>query len=151
MSVMGNRWAFALLVASFVGMSRFTDFQTQLGTPPGSLADRLSIFTANGVLVVSDGAISADREGQGVLSRPDQRPAMGAAIIPAPEGPAVMITHSAAAAGSTRCWYAINARARSRRAGGNRLVQLSRKIFRGDLAIGVDEDFSDFTPVGPLV
>ena len=48
MSVLGNRWAFAILVAAFVGMSRFTDFQTQLGAPPGSIADRLSIFTANG-------------------------------------------------------------------------------------------------------
>ena len=50
MSVLGNRWAFAILVAAFVGVSRFTDFQTQLGAPPGSIADRLAIFTANGVL-----------------------------------------------------------------------------------------------------
>ena len=46
MTVLGNRWAFAILVAAFVGISRFTDFQTQLAAPPGSVADRLSIFAA---------------------------------------------------------------------------------------------------------
>ena len=54
MSVLGNRWAFALLVAAFVGVSRFTDFQAQLGAPPGSIADRLSIFVANGVVAAAD-------------------------------------------------------------------------------------------------
>jgi hypothetical protein len=43
MSVLGNRWGFALLVAAFVGMSRFSDFQSQLGAPP-LIADR-PIFT----------------------------------------------------------------------------------------------------------
>src|SRR5690349_20918079 len=52
MSVLGNRWGFALLVAAFVGMSRFTDFQNQLAAPPGSIADRLAIFVANDVLVL---------------------------------------------------------------------------------------------------
>src|SRR5689334_6646093 len=53
MSVLGNRWGFALLVAAFVGVSRFTDFQNQLAAPPGSLADRLTIFVANDVLTVA--------------------------------------------------------------------------------------------------
>ena len=50
MSVLGNRWGFALLVAAFVGISRFTDFQTELGAPPATIADRLAIFTAEGIL-----------------------------------------------------------------------------------------------------
>jgi DNA-binding HxlR family transcriptional regulator len=50
MSVMGNRWGFAVLVAAFVGISRFTDFQNELGAPPGSVSDRLAILTANSVL-----------------------------------------------------------------------------------------------------
>ena len=82
MSVLGNRWAFALLVAAFVGMSRFTDFQTQLGAPPGSIADRLSIFTANGVLVVGRQPIPAHREGPGLLPGADLRAAVGAAVVP---------------------------------------------------------------------
>jgi DNA-binding HxlR family transcriptional regulator len=64
MSVMGNRWAFALLVAAFVGVSRFTDFQTQLGAPPGSIADRLSIFTANHVLEVADNRYRLTEKGR---------------------------------------------------------------------------------------
>jgi len=40
MSFFGNRWAAALLVCAFLGTSRFTDFQTQLGAPPTSLAGR---------------------------------------------------------------------------------------------------------------
>ncbi len=39
MSILGNRWAFALLVAAFVGTTRFSDFAGQLGAPPG-FADR---------------------------------------------------------------------------------------------------------------
>ncbi len=55
MSVIGDRWAFALLVAAFVGMARFTDFQSQLGAPPATVADRLSVFTGEGILVNADG------------------------------------------------------------------------------------------------
>lgn len=54
MSVMGDRWGFALLVAAFVGITRFTDFQSQLGAPPGTLADRLSVFVGESVLVNDD-------------------------------------------------------------------------------------------------
>ena len=67
MSVMGNRWGFALLVAAFVGVSRFTDFQTQLGAPPGSIADRLSIFTANGVFEVSDNRYRLTEKGRALF------------------------------------------------------------------------------------
>ena len=53
-----------LLVAAFVGMSRFTDFQTQLGAPPGSIADRLSIFAANGVFVVANNRYRLTEKGR---------------------------------------------------------------------------------------
>jgi DNA-binding HxlR family transcriptional regulator len=95
MSVMGNRWGFALLVAAFVGTSRFTDFQTQLGASPGSLADRLSIFTANGVLVVADSHYRLTEKGRALF------PVLVCALqwaqrwFTAPEGPAVVLTHSA--------------------------------------------------------
>jgi DNA-binding HxlR family transcriptional regulator len=96
MSVLGNRWAFALLVATFVGMSRFTDFQIQLGAPPGSIADRLSIFTTNGVLVVGgDNRYRLTEKGRALY------PVLVTALhwaqrwYQAPEGPAVLLTHTA--------------------------------------------------------
>lgn len=67
MSILGNRWAFALLVASFVGTSRFTDFRDQLGAPPGSLTDRLQIFLANGVLTAADGRYTLTEKGRDVF------------------------------------------------------------------------------------
>lgn len=64
MSILGNRWAFALLVSAFVGTSRFGDFQAQLGASPGSLADRLQVFIANGVLVATDGRYRLTEKGR---------------------------------------------------------------------------------------
>lgn len=101
MSILGNRWASALLVAAFRGTTRFTDFQTQLGAAPGSIADRLQVFGANGVLAAS------------ARSRPEvpryRLTEKGRAFFPvliassqwadrwfrAPEGPAVVLTHRA--------------------------------------------------------
>jgi DNA-binding HxlR family transcriptional regulator len=94
MSVMGNRWGFAILVTAFVGVSRFTDFQTQLGAPPGSIADRLSIFTANGVFEVSDNRYRLTEKGRALF------PVLVTALewaqrwYQAPEGPAVTLTHT---------------------------------------------------------
>ena len=99
MSVFGNRWAAALLVCAFLGTSRFTDFQSQLGAPPTLLAGRLQTFCANGVL-------SAPRQAGQPHAR-YQLTEKGRAFFPvivcalqhgqqwfhAPEGPAVMITH----------------------------------------------------------
>jgi DNA-binding HxlR family transcriptional regulator len=95
MTVLGNRWGFALLVAAFVGMSRFTDFQTQLGAPPGSIADRLSIFADNGVFVVADNRYRLTEKGRALF------PVLISALqwaqrwFHAPEGPAVALTHTA--------------------------------------------------------
>jgi DNA-binding HxlR family transcriptional regulator len=94
MSVIGNRWGFALLVAAFAGTSRFTDFQAQLGAPPGSLADRLSILTANEVLTLADGRYRMTEKGRALF------PVLVSALqwaqrwFPAPEGPAVVLTHT---------------------------------------------------------
>ncbi len=95
MSVLGNRWAFAILVAAFVGVSRFTDFQTQLNAPPGSVADRLGIFVANGVLVAADNRYRLTEKGR------DLFPVLISALqwaqrwFRAAEGPAVVLTHTA--------------------------------------------------------
>jgi DNA-binding HxlR family transcriptional regulator len=94
MSVLGNRWGFALLVAAFVGMSRFTDFQTQLGAPPGSIADRLSIFTANGVLVASDSRYRLTEKGRALFGVLVTALQWAQRWFQAPEGPAVILTHT---------------------------------------------------------
>jgi len=99
MSVFGNRWAALLLICAFVGTSRFTDFQTQLGAPPTLLAGRLRTFCANGVLCASR-QIRSTRVSYQLTEK-------GRAFFPvlvttlqcgqqwfyAPEGPAVLITH----------------------------------------------------------
>ncbi|HET6733042.1 winged helix-turn-helix transcriptional regulator [Mycobacterium sp.] len=95
MSVMGNRWGFALLVAGFVGMTRFTEFQTQLGAPPGSVADRLAIFTANGVMTLAGNRYRLTEKGRALY------PVLVSALQWAqrwyrePQGPAVILTHTA--------------------------------------------------------
>jgi DNA-binding HxlR family transcriptional regulator len=93
MSILGNRWAFALLVAAFVGISRFNDFAGQLGAPPSSLAHRLQIFTAAGVLETSGGRYLLTEKGRAVF------PVLITALqwaqrwYPAAEGPAVLLRH----------------------------------------------------------
>src|SRR3954466_3073811 len=94
MSVLGNRWAFALLVAAFVGVSRFTDFQAQLGAAPGSISDRLSILTANGVLIAVGNRYRLTEKGRAFF------PVLVSALqwaqqwFRCPEGPAVVLTHT---------------------------------------------------------
>lgn len=52
MAVFGNRWSSSMVGAAFRGIRRFTDFQDVLGAPPGTVADRLRAFVAQGVLRV---------------------------------------------------------------------------------------------------
>jgi DNA-binding HxlR family transcriptional regulator len=110
MSVLGNRWAAALLVAAFLGANRFTDFQTQLGSPPSLLTERLQTFCQIGVL---DGGTE-----RGTYLLTDK----GRAFFPilltamqwaqrwyrAPEGPAIVMTHrdcGAAFTGEVACGH----------------------------------------------
>jgi DNA-binding HxlR family transcriptional regulator len=94
MNVMGNRWGFALLVAAFVGISRFTDFQGQLGAPPGSIADRLSIFTANDVLVSADNRYRLTEKGRALFGVLVTALQWAQRWFRSPEGPAVILTHT---------------------------------------------------------
>ncbi|WP_293002517.1 winged helix-turn-helix transcriptional regulator [Mycobacterium sp.] len=94
MSVFGNRWAAALLVCTFLGTSRFSEFQTQLGAPPSLLSERLQTFCANRVL-------HSSREANYRLTEKGRAffPVIIAALqcgqhwFHAPEGPAVLLTH----------------------------------------------------------
>ncbi|MEZ0342137.1 winged helix-turn-helix transcriptional regulator [Mycobacterium sp. pV006] len=93
MSVIGDRWAFALLVAAFVGFTRFGEFQAQLGAPPGTVADRLALFCDQGVIANVDGRYLLTDKGRGFF------PVLVCALdwaqrwFPTPEGPAVVLTH----------------------------------------------------------
>jgi DNA-binding HxlR family transcriptional regulator len=94
MSVLGNRWAFAILVAAFVGFSRFTEFQTHLGAPPGSIADRLMIFTANGVLTAADNRYRLTEKGRAFFPVLISTLQWAQRWYEAPDGPAVVLTHT---------------------------------------------------------
>ncbi len=95
MSVIGDRWAFALLVAAFVGAARFTEFQSQLGAPPGTIADRLAVFAVEGILVNTAGRYQLTEKGRAFF------PVLVTALqwaqrwYPDFEGPAVVLTHTA--------------------------------------------------------
>jgi DNA-binding HxlR family transcriptional regulator len=94
MSVFGNRWAAALLVCAFLGTTRFTDFQIQLGAPPSLLTDRLQTFCANGVLCTSrETRYQLTEKGRAFFPVIIAALQCGQQWFHAPEGPAVTITH----------------------------------------------------------
>ncbi len=107
MSMFGNRWAAALVLAAFLGTTRFTDFQTQLGAPPSLLAERLQTFCGLGILTtLTDSSTSAAQpigpERSAYLLTDKGRaffPVLVAALqwaqhwYLAPEGPAMTLTH----------------------------------------------------------
>ncbi len=100
MSVLGNRWAFAILVAAFTGTTRFSEFQRALVAPPASLADRLQTFRGNGILTITDEDPHYRLTPKGTAFLPVLVTALAWAqrSFPAAEGPAVILTH-------TRCGH----------------------------------------------
>jgi DNA-binding HxlR family transcriptional regulator len=92
MSVFGNRWSAAILIAAFLGARRFGDFQNQLGAPPGSISERLRTFCANGVLV---GAVDYRLTEKGRALFPVLVTALdwGQRWFGSEEGDAVVLTH----------------------------------------------------------
>lgn len=93
MSVFGNRWAAALLVCAFLGTSRFSDFQTQLGAPPSLLSGRLQRFCANGVMDISRQSYLLTEKGRAFFPVIIAALQCGQHWFRAPEGPAVLLTH----------------------------------------------------------
>lgn len=96
MSVLGNRWAFAVMVAAFTGTSRFSDFQRVLAAPPASLADRLQTFRTNGILATAEEDRQYRLTPKGAAFLPVLVTALAWAqrSFPAVEGPAVILTHT---------------------------------------------------------
>jgi DNA-binding HxlR family transcriptional regulator len=94
MSVFGNRWAAAVLVCAFLGTSRFSDFQSQLGAPPSLLSGRLQTFCANGVLCASrESNYQLTEKGRALFPVIVAALQCGQHWFRAPEGPAVRLTH----------------------------------------------------------
>ncbi|WP_328360645.1 winged helix-turn-helix transcriptional regulator [Mycobacterium sp. NBC_00419] len=101
MSVLGNRWAAALLLAAFLGTTRFTDFQAQLGAPPSLLAERLQTFCGIGVFTSSPAERSGAERAAYLLTEKGRAffPVLVAAVqwaqwwFQAPEGPALVMHH----------------------------------------------------------
>lgn len=101
MTVLGNRWAAAILVAAFLETTRFTDFQNQLGAPPSLLADRLQRFCA--IEVLTSAPAQRDGSGRAPYLLTDKGRAFGGVLVVAlqwaqrwfvaPEGPAVIVRH----------------------------------------------------------
>jgi DNA-binding HxlR family transcriptional regulator len=94
MSILGNRWAFAVLVSAFVGTTRFNDFAGQLGAPPSSLADRLQILTAGGVLEAGGGRYLLTEKGRAVFPILITALQWAQRWFATPEGPAVLLRHT---------------------------------------------------------
>ena len=92
MSVFGNRWSAALLIAAFLGASRFGEFEDRLGAPPASISERLRTFRDNGIL---------DGNGEYLLTEKGRAffPVLITALqwaqewFHAPEGDAVLLSH----------------------------------------------------------
>ncbi len=94
MSVFGNRWAASLLVCAFLGTSRFSDFQNQLGAPPSLLSSRLQTFCANGVMHTSrEASYQLSEKGRAFFPVIIAALQCGQHWFHAPEGPAVLLTH----------------------------------------------------------
>lgn len=50
MRILANRWSVSIIVAAFLGITRFSDFRDRVGVPPSLLTQRLRSFTEAGVL-----------------------------------------------------------------------------------------------------
>lgn len=103
MAVFGNRWSAALLVAAFLGATRYTDFSSRLGIPPSLLAERLQTFCSIGVLTCSPAEPHAADRAPYLLTEKG-RALFGVLVCAhqwahawfrAPEGPALALTHEA--------------------------------------------------------
>ena len=95
MSLIGNRWALALLGACLLGLSRFGEFERALQAPPTVVSDRVRTFVDLGVLAPdgTTGAYRLTEKGRAVLPTIVLALGWGERWHPAPEGPALVLTH----------------------------------------------------------
>ncbi|WP_456695956.1 winged helix-turn-helix transcriptional regulator [Aeromicrobium sp. P5_D10] len=105
MLVFGNRWASALLGAAFRGVTRFSDFESNLGAPPTLVAERLRAFVAIDVLVATQNPQRPDWAEYHLTEKGRAFYPVIAAVLQwgqewfqAPEGPAMDTRHPACGA-----------------------------------------------------
>ena len=91
MALLGSRWSSATLGAAFLGAHRFRDFEAVLGAPPNVVSERLRDFVRLGVL---DAGYRLTAKGEGFFPAVAQLVAWGERWHPAPDGPALVATHT---------------------------------------------------------
>lgn len=94
MALMGSRWSSATLGAAFLGARRFRDFEAVLGAPPNVVSERLRQFVDLGVL---DAGYALTDKGRDLFPAVTQLVAWGERWHPAPDGPALLVTHACGA------------------------------------------------------
>lgn len=106
MLIFGNRWASALLGAAFRGVTRFSDFESNLGAPPTVIAERLRAFCAHDILVATQNTQRPDWAEYHLTEKGRAfYPVIAASLqwaqdwFHAPEGPALVQHHRACGAG----------------------------------------------------
>jgi DNA-binding HxlR family transcriptional regulator len=99
--LIGNRWSASALAAAFLGARRFTDMLTMMGAPPTIVSDRLRTFCQMGVLhtvavKVGSGRVEYRLTDKGRAFFPHVMVMLdwGDRWFRAPEGPAMLLTHS---------------------------------------------------------
>lgn len=105
MELIGNRWSMSIIGAVLQGMTRFSDIQRTLSASPTVVADRLRVFSELGVLSQVPSPQRADRMEYRLTAK-------GKAFLPvallmiqwgqrwflAPDGPALLLTHTTCSA-----------------------------------------------------
>jgi DNA-binding HxlR family transcriptional regulator len=90
MALMGSRWSSALLGAAFLGAQRFSEFEAMLQAPANVVAERLRQFVGLGVL--TDG-YRLTPKGRAFFPAVAELVAWGEKHHPAPDGPALLVSH----------------------------------------------------------
>jgi len=105
MAIVGNRWSSALVGAAMLGVRRFSDFEAVLGSPPSLLSGRLSQLCERGILRQTSTSARPDHLEYRLTEKGmDFYPVTATTItwaerwFGAPEGPALLSTHTACGA-----------------------------------------------------
>ncbi|WP_406318329.1 helix-turn-helix transcriptional regulator [Streptosporangium sp. NBC_01639] len=94
MEILGDRWSTSVLVAAFLGIRRFVDFQSGLGIAPSILTDRLRRSVELGVSdPLPDGSYRLTDKGLAFFEVFAFLIDWAQRELPAPEGSALTVTH----------------------------------------------------------
>ena len=94
MAIIGSRWSSAILGAAFLGARRFSNFERWLGAPPSVVTQRLKLFVELDVLHQDGTAYLLTEKGRAFFPVVACFLAWGERWLPAPDGPAIIATHT---------------------------------------------------------